>query len=484
MRRRYTVVLALFAVALAALFGLVAYQVARRALETELDQRLIWIAGGAVEVGLLPGLITQLEPGDEDDLAFTGTSASLRGLSEFVDAAWVFDAETLRSYVTSEAWPIGSRLRFLEPYQGEIRDAIENGRGSTTRLFPGGEGPGSEGRSYKYAFAPLVGDTTGAVLAIQAPAEFVQPLARLRNLLLAGGVLALLLAVGLANVLSANVVGPLEGLSRAALRIQRGRLDKKVELDRVDEVGRLAEAMERMRVGILERDEQLRLMLAQVAHEIRNPLGGLELFATAASDAETPEERERLMRRIREEVNSLNRIINDFLGYARPTPVDLEPTDLRIAVEAAAHLALSNDGTHVEVMLPDEPLTARADRDQIKRLVLNLMRNAAEVSSRVVVSGEMLRGEVVIRVADDGPGVPAEMRSRIFEPFMTDKEQGAGLGLAIVRKVADAHGGRVEVGEAKESGLGRGAEFRVYLPGFEDFGTAAYGGAASRGSPS
>jgi signal transduction histidine kinase len=250
-------------------------------------------------------------------------------------------------------------------------------------------------------------------------------------------------------------------------------MDKPVELTRADEIGRLAQAMERMRVGIQERDEQLRLMLAQVAHEIRNPLGGLELFASAASDAETPDERERIMRRIRDEVSSLNRIIDDFLGYARPTPIDMEPTDLRIAVEAAAHLAGTTNGTEVEVMLPDRHLLARADRDQIKRVVLNLMRNAASVSSRVVVKGEMLNGEVLLRVADDGPGVPEETRERIFEPFVTDKEQGAGLGLAIVRKVADAHNGRVEVGDATESGLGTGAEFRVYLPGFEDFGMLA-----------
>jgi len=144
---------------------------------------------------------------------------------------------------------------------------------------------------------------------------------------------------------------------------------------------------------------------------------------------------------------------------------------------------MSNEGSHVEALLPKEPLLARADPDQIKRVVLNLMRNAAAVSSRVAVSGEIVNGEVVLRVADDGPGVPEEMKSRIFEPFVTDKEQGAGLGLAIVRKVADAHGGRVEVGDAKESGLGRGAEFRVYLPGLEDFGNVPPTGGTSRGAP-
>jgi len=477
-RRRYTLVLALFAVALATLFGLVAYQVAKGALERELDQRLVWITGGVAEtsVWLTGPTLLNLAPGNEDLQSFLNAKLELEALRQYVDAAWVFDAGTLGSLVSSENALIGTPLRIFEPYEDEIATAMENETGTTTRLFSG-----DDGRSYKYAFKQLGGSE--AVLAVQAPADFAQPLARLRSLLLGGGAIALGLAVVLANILAANVVGPLEGLSRAALRIQRGRLDQKVELERVDEIGRLAKAMERMRVGIMERDEQLRLMLAQVAHEIRNPLGGLELFASAASDADTPEERERLMRRIRDEVGSLNRIINDFLGYARPTPVDMEPTDLRVAVEAAAHLAMSNEGSHVEALLPKEPLLARADPDQIKRVVLNLMRNAAAVSSRVAVSGEIVNGEVVLRVADDGPGVPEEMKSRIFEPFVTDKEQGAGLGLAIVRKVADAHGGRVEVGDAKESGLGRGAEFRVYLPGLEDFGNVPPTGGTSRGAP-
>jgi len=467
MRRRYTVVLAVFSIALATLFGLVSYHVAKGALESELDRRLEWVVGSAVEVGLLPGEVAVLLPGEEGSPSFTATKLALEGLKTYVDEAWVIDADDFTTFVTSENYPIGTPLIFFEPYEREIEEAIASRRGVATRLFPG-----EDGRDYKYAFAALVG-SDDAVLAVQAPADFVQPLARLRDLLVVGGVLALALAVVLGNVLAANVARPLEGLARAALRIQRGRMDKPVALPRADEIGRLAQAMERMRVGIVERDEQLRLMLAQVAHEIRNPLGGLELFASAASDAETPEERERIMRRIRDEVNSLNRIINDFLGYARPTPVDMEPTDLRIAVEAAAHLANGTEGTEVEVILPEKHLLARADRDQIKRLVLNLMRNAASVSSRVVVKGEMLNGEVVLRVADDGPGVPQEARQRIFEPFVTDKEQGAGLGLAIVRKVADAHRARVEVGEAAESGLGSGAEFRVYLPGFEDFGMLA-----------
>ena len=94
-----------------------------------------------------------------------------------------------------------------------------------------------------------------------------------------------------------------------------------------------------MRQGILERDEQLRLMLAQVAHEIRNPLGGLELFASAAADTDDPVERRRLMDRVRSEVAALNAIIDDFLAFARPLSPTREAPDLREPLREAAELA-------------------------------------------------------------------------------------------------------------------------------------------------
>jgi len=152
-----------------------------------------------------------------------------------------------------------------------------------------------------------------------------------------------------------------------------------------------------------------------------------------------------------------------------------EPTDLRVALDAAADLVrgeLEGKGGTLELALPDAPLMARADADQAKRAVLNLLRNAAQVSDRVRLAATLERGEVVVSVADDGPGIPEEERERIFDPFVTDKEQGAGLGLAIVRKVAEAQGGRVEVLAAEDGGIGTGAEFRVYFRGMEDFPAA------------
>lgn len=236
-------------------------------------------------------------------------------------------------------------------------------------------------------------------------------------------------------------------------------------------MGRLSRAMERMRRGIVERDEQLRLMLAQVAHEIRNPLGGLELFAAAATDTEDPVERRRLMGRIRSEVGALNGIIDDFLAFARPVVVPSEPTDLRLPLHEAADLVraeLEEGGGQLVVSLADAPLMAPVDPSHAKRAVLNLLRNAAQVASNVRLEGWMEEARVVVAVTDDGPGVPDHLRDRIFDPFVTDKEQGAGLGLAIVRKVAEACGGRVELTRTGETNGGSGSEFRIYFGDLEN----------------
>jgi signal transduction histidine kinase len=335
--------------------------------------------------------------------------------------------------------------------------------GSTTPSFPYADG------HYQWGFKKL--EQSELVLAVLMPADYQTPLTQLRRqLLLSSGVAALVAAL-LAVLLAAGIMEPVERLSRVALRIQRGHMKESVAEERGLELGRLSRAMERMRSGIQERDDRLRLMLAQVAHEIRNPLGGLELFAAAAAEADDEEERRRLTGRIRTEVTALNAIIDDFLAFARPLPENREAEDLRAPVLEAVELVraeLEERGGTLDVDLGDQPLMVRVNADQAKRATLNLLRNAAQAASQVDLRGFREGGQVVISVSDDGPGVREEMRERIFDPFVSDKEQGAGLGLAIVRKVVEAHGGRVELTDQVETNGVRGAEFRIYFGSLDD----------------
>ncbi len=462
LRRQFVFVFVSFSVILTALGGWLTWRTTRDVLERELDDKLRQVAGAAAEVGLEGDLVLLLQPGDEESLGFTATYQRLRRLQRYVDRAYIFrrDLTALVTTIPPDSLPIGTPLRFLETYSDEIARAFDEGEATSPTFYQE-----EDGRYYKYGFVRL--EQSDAMLAVLMRANFLEPLDDFRRTIVLGSLLAAVLAAIIAGLLAATITEPLERLGRAAIRIQRGRMEEPVAEERGVELGRLSRAMERMRAGILHRDEQLRLMLAQVAHEIRNPLGGLELFASAAAETEDPEERRRLLARVQSEVVALNEIIDDFLAFARPVRAEPRSHDLRVPVREAAELVegeLRENGGELELELPEDPLPGLADPEQVKRLTLNLLRNAAQAGGTVRVRMGVVGEEVLLAVSDDGPGIAPELRGRIFEPFVTDKEQGAGLGLAIVRRLVEANGGRIEVDPGGD-GVGRGAEFRVYFRG-------------------
>jgi signal transduction histidine kinase len=465
LRRQFIIVFAAFSVVVSVVGGVLAYQMTSRVLEAQLDEKLISVAWATAEVGIRADEILSLTPGDEEGPTFGPVQQQLRRLRRIVDQAYLFrpDGTALVTTFDADERPIGSRLYELELYRPQIDEATQVGE-ATTDLFFDEE----ERRYYKFAFIRV--EHGPALLGVLAPADYMEPLQAFRKTVILGSLLSVVIAAFLAWFLAIRVTGPLDRLGRVALRIQRGRMDEAVGEERGGELGRLSRAMERMRGGILQRDEQLRLMLAQVAHEIRNPLGGLELFASAAAETDEVGERNRLLGKVRSEIVALNRIIDDFLTFARPLRAEERLHDIRGPVQEAVELVellVQDRGGEVEVDLPAGPLMARADPEHVKRIALNLLRNAAQAGRNIRLTGENDRGEIVISIKDDGPGVPEDLEERIFEPFVTDKEQGAGLGLAIVKRVVEANSGRVELKNGSGDGRG-GAEFRVYFRGVED----------------
>jgi len=465
LRRQFVLVFVAFSVVVSGVGGILAYGNTSRVLERQLDDKLVQIALAAADVGFggAADELLSLLPGEEDSPTFSAQRQRLQRLRRVVDEAFIFRPD-LTAVVTTrplEEVSIGSPLWEMGAYGAEIQEADRTGQ-STSPL----ESDGS--RYYKYAFVKLEGQPI--FLALLGTADYIRPLVTFRETVLMGSILSAVLAAILAWFLATTVAQPLERLGRVAVRIQRGRMNEAVREERGGELKRLSQAMERMREGILHRDEQLRLMLAQVAHEIRNPLGGLELFASAAVEAQDHAERAQMLDKVRSEVVALNDIIDDFLTFARPVRAEGQFHDIRRPIQEAVELVemeLKGGGGKVNVALPEEALLARADPEHVKRAVLNLVRNAAQAGVNVGVRGETVRGEVVITVVDDGPGIPETMLDRIFEPFVTDKEQGAGLGLAIVKKVVEGNQGRVEV-RNRARDHGDGAEFRVYFRGLED----------------
>ena len=473
LRRKYILVFVGLCLLLTLGGGHLAWRAANGALENELDQKLVWVAGAAAEVGLQANPLLALQPGDENSALYLPNRERLLRLLRYVDEAHIFRRDNTVIVTTDPPaeYPIGTPLRWLDAYEPELDVAWSTGE-AVSEVFEG-----QDGRFYKYGFKRL--EESDAMLTVLMTADYLIPLSRFQQTLLVGSLGTALLAGLIAAMLATSIVSPLERLSRGALKIQRGRWNEPVPPEGGVELGRLSKAMERMRAGIVQRDEQLRLMLAQVAHEIRNPLGGLELFATAAVAAEDPKERARLLARVRHEVEALNEIINHFITFSRPLHPQRKLHDIRVPIEEAVDLIrmqLEGRGRELTVHLPTAPLVAWADPDHTKRTVLNLLHNAGEAGTTVRLDAWWRNGEAVVSVRDNGPGVPKEARERIFDPFVTDKEQGAGLGLAIVKQVLEANGARVVLMDTEEGagaadparGELTGAEFRVYFRGSEE----------------
>jgi len=210
----------------------------------------------------------------------------------------------------------------------------------------------------------------------------------------------------------------------------------------------------------------------KLAHEIKNPLTPIQLSAQRIRKAQlkAAPDLDKIVGEattaIVQEVEALKNLVDEFAQFARLPAVNLQPASLQEVVEQALSLY---DGLYPGVRLerrfaPDLP-SLRLDRDQMKRVVINLVDNAIEATEKkgsVALSTEFDRGAGRVRlgVADDGPGIPAEDRDRLFVPHFSTKKRGSGLGLAIVSRIVQEHQGTIRV----EENAPRGTRFVVELP--------------------
>jgi len=205
-------------------------------------------------------------------------------------------------------------------------------------------------------------------------------------------------------------------------------------------------------------------MAATVAHEIRNPLGGIRGFAALlARDIEDGDPRKRLVEKILVGTASLDKVVNELLEYTRPVELRLKATGCAELLEAAlGFLHLDKETVEVVTTLPPD-LKVLADPDKMRQVFLNILLNAVqslEGKGIVHVSAEHNDDYVTVAIADNGCGIPETELGKIFSPFYTTKEKGTGLGLAVAAKIVEGHGGVLEAA----STVGDGTTFRITLP--------------------
>ncbi|GBU24348.1 histidine kinase protein [Fibrobacteria bacterium R8-3-H12] len=189
-------------------------------------------------------------------------------------------------------------------------------------------------------------------------------------------------------------------------------------------------------------------MAATVAHEIRNPLGGIAGYASLLARSIPPEDqRRKYVDKIIGGISSLNKIVSNLLVYTRKTNLQKQSIDLVAWAEAIlshAEIEIEKEKKQVRIErdFPAEPLNAEIDSEKLQQVMLNLLINgiqAIEAEGKIFVSIKLNGDAAEITVADTGKGIEQEHLKNIFTPFFTTKEQGTGLGLAIVKKIVDLH---------------------------------------------
>ncbi|UXA16774.1 cell wall metabolism sensor histidine kinase WalK [Mycobacterium sp. SMC-4] len=319
----------------------------------------------------------------------------------------------------------------------------------------------------------------------------------LQALVIFGAVAGVALAVvaGLGAVLVRREMAPLARVSEAAQQVADLELDRGevrlpspiVDVDPVaagTEVGRLGTALNRMLDRIADAlkarhasETRVRQFVADASHELRTPLAAIRGYTELAQrrHADLPEDVAHAMSRVESETARLTHLVEDMLLLARldsGRPLQRRPVDLsRLLVDAVSDAQVAGPGHRWLLDLPEEPVHVAGDEARLHQVLANLLANARthtpDGTSVTTSLSERADGTVVLTVADDGPGVPAELLPDVFERFArgdssrSRREGSTGLGLAIVEAVVRAHGGSIVVDSAPGA-----TRFVVSLPGW------------------
>ena len=304
-----------------------------------------------------------------------------------------------------------------------------------------------------------------------------------RNMLFLA-ILATIIGCTLSLYFSTSIVKPVRRLAKATTRIAEGDWETKLPIDTLDEVGQLTDSFNKMSDALIMKREELedtykelanRERMAEIgnfsmmiAHELKNPLGIIKgSVDIIAKDGTKAKVRDTMIEYIQDEVKRLNRLVEDFLSFARPNPAHKSLININQMITRIINLIpipeFKEKEISLNVQLSKEISEVNIDEHQINQAIVNLTNNAIqaipEKGEIILKTGKSGNG-ILITIMDTGIGIPDEEKEKVFEPFFTKKQRGTGLGLAVVKKIIDNHRGEIKITD-RENG---GTAFSLWLP--------------------
>ncbi|MBN2654673.1 MAG: HAMP domain-containing protein [Nitrospirae bacterium] len=349
-----------------------------------------------------------------------------------------------------------------------------------------GEPVADEGKSYDVIVPVIAGDTQYGYIHLRVNKEDLSYALKLNAIKrIVATLLVFSLGIGIALVLSKKYTKPIKYLVQAANRVAAGDLNQKIPVTSKDEIGQLSDSFNKMVSGLSgmrSLEERLReaehlsgigQLSRSMAHEIRNPLNFINLSIDYLKEKYRPadnalEQFDSLIDGIKQEIQRLNNLVNDYLDYSRPLKLNLCSVRIAPLLDDLISLVWAKaDAEDIQVVkqFKADPVL-RIDADLFKSCVLNIIVNAMhamegkEGPKLLVVNTGIVEDKFVLSIKDTGSGVKPENIEKIFEPFFSTKKNGLGLGLSMTRRVIEEHNGTIKFSSVYSDG----SEFRIILP--------------------
>ncbi len=433
----------MFCLTIFSVSGLLHYWYTESSLEEELGKKLLAV-GQAAALQVNTELVTKLTPGDENSRTYRNFKKKLADLRDVtdVDRIYIMNMQGNSLLDTEDGVRIDYHYPFLKFNRYEF-DRTLKGLPSHSVLFES-----YDGKLYKSAFVPMtVNNEIRGVIAVDGSATFLYLVKRIEWHLLTVGIIGVVVSVLIGYYLARSISNPVKQLMGAAEKIGSGNLEGAIDIRSHDEIGYLGDTMETMRRNILKRDQYLKTMLAGVAHELRNPLGGVEIFAHLLNKEITEDGvRRNYIRKIINEVDVMKKILTDFLEFARPKVPQPQTCDVKVLIDEVRSI-FSQDLDHKAIQFRTDVRERQAfvDPGHLRQILVNLIENSIQSMNGdgvITIETKDHNGQMELTISDNGHGIEEGIREKVFDPFFTTKEKGSGLGLAIVKKlVEENHGG-------------------------------------------